>query len=235
MPTAATPCLRVQDLTRVFKTDSVNFTAVNNVSFTIYPGEFVAVTGRSGSGKSTLINLLAGLDRATSGTIQTGKENTDITQLNEEELANWRGKNAGIVFQFFQLLPSLSILENTLLPMDLCGVHPKSERRDRAMNLLDELGIADHARKLPRGLSGGQQQRAAIARALVNDPDLIFADEPTGNLDRSSGAMVMELFATQVNKGKTVIMVTHDLDLAPFFSRTITLSDGEIVQAEVAA
>lgn len=235
MPTAATPCLRVQDLTRVFKTDSVNFTAVNNVSFTIYPGEFVAVTGRSGSGKSTLINLLAGLDRATSGTIQTGKENTDITQLNEEELANWRGKNAGIVFQFFQLLPSLSILENTLLPMDLCGVHPKSERRDRAMNLLDELGIADHASKLPRGLSGGQQQRAAIARALVNDPDLIFADEPTGNLDRSSGAMVMELFATQVNKGKTVIMVTHDLDLAPFFSRTITLSDGEIVQAEVAA
>lgn len=235
MPTAATPCLRVQDLTRVFKTDSVNFTAVNNVSFTIYPGEFVAVTGRSGSGKSTLINLLAGLDRATSGTIQTGKENTDITQLNEEELANWRGKNAGIVFQFFQLLPSLSILENTLLPMDLCGVHPKSERRDRAMNLLDELGIADHASKLPRGLSGGQQQRAAIARALVNDPDLIFADEPTGNLDRSSGAMVMELFATQVNKGKTVIMVTHDLDLTPFFSRTITLSDGKIVQAEVAA
>ncbi|NOX94101.1 MAG: ABC transporter ATP-binding protein [Alphaproteobacteria bacterium] len=235
MPSTPLPCLRAKGLTRIYNTGSACFSALKDVSFDVHAGEFIAVTGRSGSGKSTLINLLAGLDRATSGTIQMGADGADITLLSEEELAWWRGKNAGIVFQFFQLLPSLSVLENTLLPMDLCGIHPKRERRDRVMNLLEELGIADHASKLPRGLSGGEQQRAAIARALVNDPELIFADEPTGNLDSATGSLVMELFAAQADKGKTVIMVTHDLDLAQFFSRTITLSDGEIVETEATA
>ncbi len=235
MPSAMLPCLSAQGLTRLYETGSGSFAALSNVSFDIHAGEFVAITGRSGSGKSTLINLLAGLDRASSGTIHAGQDRTEITALSEEELARWRGKNAGIVFQFFQLLPSLSVLENTLLPMDLCNIHPKSERRSRAMNLLDELGIADHANKLPRDLSGGQQQRAAIARALVNDPKLIFADEPTGNLDRATGELVMELLAAQASKGKAVIMVTHDLDLARYFSRQITLSDGAIIQLEAAA
>ncbi len=235
MPSAILPCLSAQGLTRLYETGSSSFAALSNVSFDIHAGEFVAITGRSGSGKSTLINLLAGLDRASSGTIHAGQDRTEITALSEEELARWRGKNAGIVFQFFQLLPTLSVLENTLLPMDLCNIQPKSERRSRAMNLLDELGIADHANKLPRDLSGGQQQRAAIARALVNDPKLIFADEPTGNLDRATGELVMELLAAQASNGKAVIMVTHDLDLARYFSRQITLSDGAIIQWEAAA
>lgn len=235
MPSIKENCLSTHKLSRVYETGSGSFTALKNVSLNIDAGEFVAVTGRSGSGKSTLINLLAGLDRATSGTILAGNDQIDITALDEEGLARWRGKNAGIVFQFFQLLPSLSVLENTMLPMDLCDVHAKAERRDRAMNLLGELGISDHADKLPRDLSGGQQQRAAIARALVNDPQVIFADEPTGNLDRATATSVMELFAAQADKGKAVIMVTHDLDLAPYFSRRITLSDGAITHEEGAA
>ncbi|MBL4812050.1 MAG: ABC transporter ATP-binding protein [Rhodobacteraceae bacterium] len=228
------PRLSAHNLTRIFETGSGAFTALDNVSFDIWAGEFIAVTGRSGSGKSTLINLLAGLDKAMSGTIMAGDEQVEITALGEEHLALWRGRNAGIVFQYFQLLPALSVVENTCLPMDLGDTHPKAERRDRAMSLLSELGIADHADKLPRDLSGGQQQRAAIARALVNDPAVLFADEPTGNLNSSTGALVMELFAVQAKKGHAVIMVTHELDLAPYFSRIITLQDGAITSPEVA-
>lgn len=225
------PRLTARGLTRVYKGASEPFTALAGVSLDIHAGELIAVTGRSGSGKSTLINLLAGLDRATGGTIRAA-DGTELTRLDEEGLALWRGRNAGIVFQFYQLLPSLTVLENVHLPMDLCDVHPRRERRQRAMALLLDLGIAEQALKLPRDLSGGQQQRAAIARALANDPEMIFADEPTGNLDSATGAVVMELFAAQAAKGKAVVMVTHDLDLAPYFSRTITLGDGRMMTAE---
>lgn len=235
MPTSSSPCLSAKNLTRIYKSGANSFTALNNVSLDIFHGEFVAIMGKSGSGKSTLINLLAGLDQATTGTIHAGKQRHEISSLNENQLARWRGKNAGIVFQFFQLLPSLSVLENIMLPMDLCNVHTKSTRKNYALNLLDELGIAEHANKLPRDMSGGQQQRAAIARALANDPDLILADEPTGNLDSATSLLVMDLLAAQTKKGKAVIMVTHDLDLAPYFTRTISLDDGVISNSGAAA
>ncbi|CTQ55075.1 Lipoprotein-releasing system ATP-binding protein LolD [Roseibium album] len=234
MPPKSVWRLSAQNLSRVYQCGSGRVKALDDVSLDINKGEFIAVTGRSGSGKTTLINMLAGLDRASEGTIQTA-DGTKINKLDEEELARWRGRNVGIVFQFYQLLPSLTVLENTLLPMDLCGVHPKVGRRDHAMSLLNDLGINEHASKLPRDLSGGQQQRAAIARALVNDPDVVFADEPTGNLDSTTAMAVMELFAAQAAKGKAVIMVTHDLDLAPYFSRIITLGDGRIVAEKAKA
>jgi putative ABC transport system ATP-binding protein len=234
MPPKSAWRLSAQNLSRVYQGGSGPVKALDDVSLDIHKGEFIAVTGRSGSGKTTLINLLAGLDQANEGTIRAS-DGTEINKLDEEGLARWRGRNVGIVFQFYQLLPSLTVLENTLLPMDLCGVYPKVGPRDHAMSLLADLGISEHAGKLPRDLSGGQQQRAAIARALVNDPDVVFADEPTGNLDSATAAAVMELFATQAAKGKAVIMVTHDLDLAPYFSRIITLGDGRIVAEKAKA
>ena len=234
---SADPTLRLaaRGLGRTYDTGSGPFEALRDASLEVRSGEFIAVTGRSGSGKSTLINLLSGLDRASRGSIwSTADGGTDVTALDEEGLARWRGRSVGIVFQFFQLLPALSVLENTMMPMDLCNMHPRSERRDRAMALLADLGIEAHADKLPLDMSGGQQQRAAIARALANDPAILFADEPTGNLDTASGAVVMEMFAGLCARGKSVVMVTHDQDLAPHFTRTITLEDGRILETEAA-
>jgi putative ABC transport system ATP-binding protein len=201
--------------------------ALRDVSLEIAPGEFVAIIGKSGSGKTTLVNLLTGIDSPSSGIIRVAS--TDVHTLDHEDLSSWRGRSVGIVFQFFQLLPTLTVAENVMLPMDFCRTYRSRERRARAVGLLAQMGIADQADKLPTALSGGQQQRAAIARALANDPPLIVADEPTGNLDSRTAGEVMEFFARLVNSGKTVVMVTHERDLERYCARSIVLSDGALV------
>jgi len=203
------------------------FTALGGVSLNVDQGEFVAIVGKSGSGKSTLINMLAGIDRPTSGEIYVG--DTAVHTLSEEQLAVWRGRNVGVVFQFFQLLPMLTVIENVMLPMDFCHMYPVRERRRRAMALLEQVDLADHADKLPGTLSGGEQQRVAIARALANDPPVLLADEPTGNLDSRTADSVFELFQEAVRAGKTLVMVTHDLDLAQRVGRIVRIADGQIV------
>ncbi|WP_036221008.1 ABC transporter ATP-binding protein [Maritalea myrionectae] len=236
LPTSSTaPILSAKRISKIYNTGGTTCAALRDISIDISPGEFIAIIGRSGSGKSTLINLLAGLDVSTSGEIISRSDSiTDITKLSEEELARWRGKNVGIVFQSFQLLPSLSVLENILMPMDLCNIIPKAERLTRAKSLLDDLEILHQSDKLPSELSGGQQQRAAIARALANDPNIIFADEPTGNLDTTTAKSVMDLFAVLCLRNKSVVMVTHDLALTDYYSRTFELADGvQIVSEDV--
>jgi putative ABC transport system ATP-binding protein len=200
--------------------------ALRGLSLRIHAGEHVAVLGKSGSGKSTLLNLLAGLDRATAGRVQVA--GTDPAGLSENALARWRGPNVGVVFQFFQLLPTLTVLENLLLAMDLVGRVPAAVRRTRAMDLLARVDIADQAAKLPAMLSGGQQQRAAIARALANDPPLLLADEPTGNLDSETASDIARLFQDLAREGKTLLIVTHDAALAAGAQRVLRLKDGLI-------
>jgi putative ABC transport system ATP-binding protein len=207
--------------------------ALHDVSLEIAAREFVAVIGKSGSGKTTLINLLTGIDSPSSGNIRIAS--TSVHSLGEEDLSRWRGRSVGIVFQFFQLLPTLTVAENVMLPMDFCNTYPGRERRGRALALLEQMGIAEQADKLPAALSGGQQQRAAIARALANDPPLIVADEPTGNLDSRTATQVMEFFAQLVHDGKTVVMVTHERDLKRYCARSITLSDGTLLHSDTDA
>ncbi len=220
------PVIQMRHVTKAYQTGTKAFTALDDINLNICRGEFTAVVGRSGSGKSTLINMITGIDVPSSGEVIVGE--TPIHQLDQERLAIWRGKNVGIVFQFFQLLPTLTVAENVMLPMDFCNTFPPRQRRERALNLLERVGIVDQADKLPADLSGGQQQRAAIARALANDPKLVVADEPTGNLDSQTTDAVMQLFAELAAEGKTVVMVTHERDLAHFFTRFITLTDGRI-------
>jgi putative ABC transport system ATP-binding protein len=206
------------------------FTALRGVGLEVQAGEFVAVVGKSGSGKSTLLNLIAGIDSASAGEVWVG--GSAVHTMNETQLASWRGRNMGVVFQFFQLLPTLTAAENVMLPMDFCDTWPAHERRPRALALLERLGIGDQADKLPSALSGGQQQRAAIARALANDPPVVVADEPTGNLDSETTIGIMQLFAGLAAEGKSVLMVTHERDFSPWFTRTITLADGAVVASQ---
>lgn len=201
--------------------------ALHPVTLDFRPGEFTAIVGKSGSGKSTLLNLVAGIDRPTSGEVHVS--GTAVHTLNESRLAVWRGRHVGIVFQFFQLLPTLTILENVMLPMDLCRTRPPAEARERALSLLRGVDIAEQADKLPAELSGGQQQRAAIARALANDPALIVADEPTGNLDSHTADSVLDLLASLAGAGKAVLMVTHERDVGRHAHRVVTLADGRVV------
>jgi putative ABC transport system ATP-binding protein len=219
-------------VTKQYSSAAGPIVAVRDVSLEITRGEFVTVIGKSGSGKTTLVNLLTGIDSPSTGIIRVAS--TDVHTLDQEDLSTWRGRSVGIVFQFFQLLPTLSVAENVMLPMDFCRTYPARERHDRAVGLLEQLGIADQADKLPTALSGGQQQRAAIARALANDPPLVVADEPTGNLDSRTAEEVMEFFAQLVNTGKTVVMVTHERDLERYCARSIALSDGALVCPDAA-
>lgn len=212
---------------KVYETPAGSFTALDDISLTIGAGEFLAVVGKSGSGKTTLVNLITGIDSATSGEVWSADQR--LSGKSEEALTAWRGRNVGVVFQFFQLLPTLTVAENVMLPMDFCSTVPAGQRRARAMQLLTKLDIASQADKLPIDLSGGQQQRAAIARALANDPPLLVADEPTGNLDSRTTIEVMELFQSLTDEGKSVVMVTHERDLNRFFTRTIELADGRII------
>lgn len=220
--------ITLQDVVKTYTTPAGSFKALRGIDLQIQPGEFVAVVGKSGSGKSTLLNILTGIDRPTSGKVMAGQ--TAIHQLSEGQTAHWRGRNVGIVFQFFQLLPTLTIVENIMLAMDFCKTIPVRERKPRALSLLDQIGIAEQADKLPAMLSGGQQQRVALARALANDPPILVADEPTGNLDTETARDVFQLLQAQVANGKTVIVVTHDRDLAAQAKRTVSIVDGRIVK-----
>jgi len=224
------------DLHRVvktFETPAGNFTALRGVDLHIGEGEFVSIVGKSGSGKSTLINMIAGIDRPTSGEVWVG--GTDVRHLDEGQMAVWRGRTIGVVFQFFQLLPTLTAIENVTLPMDFGQTWSLTERRERAMHLLGWVGMADLAHELPSALSGGQQQSVAIARALANDPPLVAADEPTGNLDSKTAETVFQLFERLVNEGKTILVVTHDNDLAKRADRIVVLADGMIADGAMAS
>jgi putative ABC transport system ATP-binding protein len=222
--------IQVSDVVKTYPLAAGEVVAIDRLSLDIAQGEFVAVVGRSGSGKTTLLNLLAGIDRPTSGTIRVA--GAELGSLSESGLAAWRGRNVGLVFQFFQLLPTLTVVENVMLPMDFAKKIPVGERRDRAQQLLDRVGIGDQADKLPATLSGGQQQRAAIARALANDPPLLLADEPTGNLDSTTADAVLALFADLHADGQTIVVVTHERDIRAIVGREITLVDGRIVADE---
>ncbi|MEN6393090.1 MAG: ABC transporter ATP-binding protein [Anaerolineaceae bacterium] len=220
------PLLEVHNLTKRYKTAAGETPALNSVQFSISQGEFVAVIGKSGAGKSTLVNLISGITQPTSGEIYFQQQ--PIHNLTEDEKALWRGKHLGIVFQFFQLLPSLNLIENITMPMDLCHSFPLRQQKARALHLLEQVGIVEHAYKHPAKISGGQQQRVAIARALANDPELIVADEPTGNLDSRTAAEIFDLFASLVDQGKTILVVTHDKEIKKYATRIIELVDGEI-------
>ncbi len=217
---------------KFFKSAAGEYHALKSIDLEIGRGEFVGIIGRSGSGKSTLINMITGIDRPTSGEVLVGE--TSVHRLSENQMARWRGRNLGIVFQFFQLLPNLSVIENVMMPMDLCNTYPLWERRKRALTLLSMVGMQEQAEKLPSALSGGQQQRVAIARALANNPPLIIADEPTGNLDSKTADAMFNLFENLASEGKTVVMVTHDSSLARRVSRTVLIVDGEVVNEYVA-
>jgi putative ABC transport system ATP-binding protein len=219
--------IEMVNIFKVFKSLAGEFTALKGINACLYPGEFVSVVGRSGSGKSTLVNMLTGIDHPSSGNVRI--MDTYPHAMSESRMAVWRGHNLGIVFQFFQLLPMLSLLENTLLPMDFCNRYAPAEREERAMQLLHMVGLEKSAHELPGAISGGQQQSAAIARALANDPPIIIADEPTGNLDSHAAENVMGIFENLVERGKTILMVTHDRGLAEYSHRTLVLSDGELV------
>ena len=229
--------IELRQVVKTFATTAGTFTALKGIDLQIGRGEFVAVIGKSGSGKSTLINMITGIDRPTSGQVFIG--DAAVHTLSEGKVAEWRGRNVGVIFQFFQLLPTLTVVENVMLPMDFCDMYPSRERRARALELLEQMELRDQADKLPAQLSGGQQQRVAIARALANDPPILVADEPTGNLDSKTAANVFELFERLVEHGKTILMVTHDRDLAKKVKRTLIIADGEIagqvVNGEAAA
>jgi putative ABC transport system ATP-binding protein len=225
--------IQVQEVVKKYPLAADDVVAVDHLTLDIARGEFVAVVGRSGSGKTTLLNLLAGIDRATSGTVYVA--GAELGSLSESGLAAWRGRHVGLVFQFFQLLPTLTVIENVMLPMDFAKKIPVSKRRDRALRLLERVDVGDQADKLPAQLSGGQQQRAAIARALANDPPILLADEPTGNLDSTTAAAVLEVFADLNTEGRTIVVVTHERDVRAVASRQITLADGRIVADDSAS
>ena len=222
------PIIEVKDVVKNFKVGDGEVTILKQISFEVGSGEFVAIVGPSGNGKSTLLNMITGIDRPSRGQINvTGRE---VHNMSENQLASWRGENVGIIFQFFQMLPALSLLQNIILPMDFANRYPRKERKERAMKLLELVGLADQAHKLPSMVSGGQQQRAAIARALANDPPLLVGDEPTGNLDSRTAGDIFDLFNRLVDQGKTMIMVTHDKELAQRVPRRIEITNGRITK-----
>lgn len=227
------PAVSLKQVVKTYVNAAGSFTALKGVDLEIEYGQFVAIVGKSGSGKSTLLNMLTGIDHPTSGLVEMGGE--DIYSLSESKRALWRGRNVGIVFQFFQLLPTLTLLENTILPMDYCDIYPYNERPKRAMELLKMVGLEDHIHDLPANVSNGQQQAAAIARSIATDPSIIVADEPTGNLDSRSADVVIRVFQELADLGKTILLVTHDPSLTSRVNRTVIISDGEIIEPIVAS
>jgi putative ABC transport system ATP-binding protein len=228
--TEQAPILQLKHVVKVYDDGPTPFTALKDINAVFYPGEFVCIIGKSGSGKTTLVNMISGIDHLTSGEVIF--QNVAMQRLNENDAALWRGRNLGIVYQFSQLLPSVSILDNLLLPMDFCDLYQGQKSIERGLQLLDSVELVDHAFKLPSAISGGQQQRVAIARALANDPPIILADEPTGSLDSVTAAKIIDIFAQLAKAGKTVIIVSHDKTLVQNSSRKIYLSNGEIVSDE---
>ena len=221
--------IELHQVVKTYGSAAGTFTALKRVDLRVGEGEFIAIVGKSGSGKSTLLNMLTGIDRPTSGEVSVN--GMVVQTLDEDQIAVWRGRNVGVVFQFYQLMPTLTVVENVMMPMDFCNVYPVRERRKRAMSLLEQVGVADQANKFPATLSGGEQQRVAIARALANDPPIVVADEPTGNLDSRTADQVLTLFQNLSTDGKTVVVVTHERDIAPWVSRVVTLADGRIVNS----
>lgn len=226
------PIIELHGVHKSYKSAAGEFPALKSIDLCICAGEFVSIIGKSGSGKSTLLNMITGIDRPTTGKVIVN--GIAVHELDENQLAGWRGDSMGIIFQFFQLLPALNLLQNVILPMDLAGKYTPRERRKRAEHLLELVGLGEHKHKLPSMVSGGQQQRAAMARALANDPPIIIADEPTGNLDSKTAETVFTMFNDLVSQGKTVIIVTHDSSLAKRAHRTALIADGEIVNEFVA-
>lgn len=220
--------IQMQSLHKTYATPAGAFSALRGVDLTIPAGEFVAIVGKSGSGKSTLLNMVGGIDRPTAGSISVG--GTLIEGLGENALARWRGRHVGLVFQFFQLLPTLTVVENVMLPMDFLGGIAAGARRARALSLLERVGVAEQANKLPSALSGGQQQRVAIARALANEPPVILADEPTGNLDSATARDVLSRFRGMATAGTTVLIATHERDIASVVDRVVPIQDGVVVR-----
>ena len=219
--------ISLHQVTKTYETPAGKFAALKAIDLNIEAGQFVGIVGKSGSGKSTLLNMVAGIDRPSSGSVAVA--GTEIHDLSENKLALWRGRNVGFVFQFFQLLPTLTVAENVMLPMDFAKSVPLRERRKRAVALLERVGVARHANKLPATLSGGEQQRVAIARALANEPPLVLADEPTGNLDSVTATAILDLFRDMANQGTTVVIATHEADIARVIDRRIEISDGALV------
>lgn len=221
------PLIRLRGVRKTYRTPAGDFPALRGIDLDVYPGEFIGILGKSGAGKTTLVNLLTGVDHLTSGEIWVG--GVPIHQLDENQLALWRGRNVGVVYQSFQLLPSLTLLDNIMLPMDFCGFFKPLISPARARELLRQVELEEHAYKLPTAISGGQQQRVAIARALANDPPVLVADEPTGRLDSITAETIFQIFTELIAQGKTIVMVTHDLSLAERVSHPVWMSDGAIV------
>ena len=225
MPKANT--IELRNISKAYGANMRESLAVKNVTASFRCGEFAAIVGKSGSGKSTLLNIISGIDRPTDGEVLHVEKR--LRDMSENELARWRGENIGIVFQFFQLIPTLTVLENVLLPMDFCGIIPAGQRREKANGLLERMCVIQYADSLPVILSGGEQQRVAVARSLANAPAFIVADEPTGNLDTGNAESIVELFREMVSEGKAVIMVTHSNDLAAVADRVLHISNGELI------
>jgi putative ABC transport system ATP-binding protein len=220
------PLIRMRDVVKAYKTAAGDFIALKGIDLDVYPGEFLGIIGKSGSGKTTLINMLAGVDHLTRGEVWV--DDIPVHKLDENRLAAWRGRNVGLIYQSFYLMPTLNLLQNVVLPMDVCGSYRPGASQQRALELLRMVELEEHVRKLPSGISGGQQQRVAIARALANDPKFIVADEPTGRLDSVTAEIIFQIFTRLVDQGKTIIMVTHDQGLSRRMSRTLRLVDGQI-------
>jgi putative ABC transport system ATP-binding protein len=224
------PVVQIKDVVKTFPVGGGEITVLKGLSFDVKPGEFISIVGPSGNGKSTLLNMITGIDRPTSGeVIVTGRE---VHKMSENQLAAWRGQHVGIIFQFFQMLPALTLLQNVMLPMDFARKYSPRERKERALQLLESVDLTDQANKLPGNVSGGQQQRAAIARALANDPELLVADEPTGNLDTRTANDMFDMFVQLVKQGKTLVMVTHDKELSRRVPRVVEIIDGRITRDE---
>jgi putative ABC transport system ATP-binding protein len=224
------PVVQIKDVVKTFPVGGGEITVLKGLSFDVKSGEFISIVGPSGNGKSTLLNMITGIDRPTSGeVIVTGRE---VHKMSENQLAAWRGQHVGIIFQFFQMLPALTLLQNVMLPMDFARKYSPRERKERAFQLLETVDLVDQANKLPGNVSGGQQQRAAIARALANDPELLVADEPTGNLDTRTANDVFDMFVQLVKQGKTLVMVTHDKELSRRVPRVVEIIDGKITRDE---
>ncbi len=220
------PLISLRGVVKEYRTVAGSFRALKGIDLEVFQGEFLGIIGKSGAGKTTLINMISGIDRITTGSVFV--DGIEIHNLDENSLALWRGRNLGVVYQSFQLMPTLSLLDNVLLPMDFCGIYRGWASVERALFLLDEVGLGDHVIKLPSAISGGQQQRVAIARALANDPPILVADEPTGRLDSVTAGLIFKIFEDLVKQGKTIVMVTHDHSLARRMTRVVELVDGQI-------
>ena len=218
--------IQLRRVSKSYDTPAGAFRALSDIDLDVDAGDLVAIVGKSGSGKSTLLNLISGIDRPTSGDVIVS--GMPLHASSESALAKWRGATVGVVFQFFQLLPTLTVVENVMLPMDFLGTRPVRSRRAHALELLARVGLADQADKLPATLSGGQQQRVAIARALANDPPIVTADEPTGNLDSETARGLLHLFRTLAADGTTVVIATHDRDITRVARQTFAIEDGQI-------